>query len=455
MNSKVTILLVDDDSAILDAARIFLRREFGSVITEKNPQRIPEHLRTSDPDVVLLDMNYSPGKSDGHEGLYWISRIHETDPEIMIIPVTAYGETETAVKAMQAGAVDFVVKPWSNEKLLATIRSAIELRKARQEVVRLTNTRQKLTEDLDLPFTRMIGNSSPMQRVNELISKVAPTDVDVLILGENGTGKELVARELHRKSLRSREAFITVDLGSLHEGIFESELFGHARGAYTDAKEDCPGRFELASGGTIFLDEIGNLPLELQPKLLSVLQGRKLNRLGSVKEISIDVRMISATNQSLVDLVKRNRFRQDLLFRINTFEIHVPALRERPDDIPLLLDHYLEIYSRKYGKPLLKTSSRLIKALQEYPWPGNVREFHHAVEKAVILCDDNLITEKDFSPLYRTLASDAIDSLNLGENEKHLVLKALEKHNGNKSRAADELGIERTALHRRLKKYGL
>jgi DNA-binding NtrC family response regulator len=455
MNSKVTILLVDDDSAVLDAARIFLRRKFGSVITEKNPQRIPEHLRTSDPDVVLLDMNYSPGKNDGHEGLYWISRIHESDPGIMIIPVTAYGETETAVRAMQAGAVDFVIKPWANEKLLATIGSALELRKAKQEVVRLTNTRRKLTEDLDLPFAKMVGNSAPMRRVNELIVKVAPTDVDVLILGENGTGKELVARELHRKSGRSREAFITVDLGSLHEGIFESELFGHSKGAYTDAKEDRPGRFELASGGTIFLDEIGNLPVELQPKLLSVLQGRKLSRLGSSKEISVDVRMISATNQSLIELVRKKQFRQDLLFRINTFEIHVPALRERPDDIPLLLDHYLEIYVRKYGKPQLKTSPGLIKTLQEYPWPGNVREFHHAVEKAVILCDDNLITEKDFSPLYRTLAADTVNSLNLEVNEKSLVLKAMEKHNGNKSRAAEELGIERTALHRRLKKYGI
>ena len=301
----------------------------------------------------------------------------------------------------------------------------------------------------------IIGNSAAMRQVIELINKVAPTDVDVLILGENGTGKELVARELHRKSLRRREAFITVDLGSLHQGIFESELFGHSKGAYTDAKEDRPGRFELASGGTIFLDEIGNLPLELQPKLLSVLQGRKLSRLGSGKEISIDVRMISATNQSLVDLVRMNQFRQDLLFRINTFEINVPALRNRLGDIPLLLDHYLEIYSRKYAKPDLKTSPGLIKALQEYPWPGNIREFHHAVEKAVILCDDNLITEKDFSPLYRTLAVNACDSLNLDENEKNLVLRAMEKHKWNKSKAAAELGIERTALHRRLKKYGI
>jgi DNA-binding NtrC family response regulator len=448
------ILIVDDDAVILGTAEIFLRREFGQIVTERNPARIPELIKTYGIDLVLLDMNYSPGKNDGAEGLYWINKILETDPSIMIIPVTAYGETDLAVKAMRAGAVDFVIKPWTNQKLLATINAALELKNTRQELVKLKNTRQKLNEDLDVPFSKMVGNSMALRNVEELINKVAPTDANVLILGENGTGKELVARELHRKSYRRKEAFITVDLGSLHEGLFESEFFGHIKGAFTDAYEDRPGRFELASGGTLFLDEVGNLPIPLQPKLLSVLQNRKLSRVGSNREISVDIRLICATNQSLIELVRENRFRQDLLFRINTFEIRVPTLRERLDDIPLLLDYYMAIYARKYNKPALSVAPGTIIALQAYPWPGNVREFHHAVEKAIILADNNTLTKTDFSLGYRTLSDTGPKTLNLHENEKHLILSALEKHKGNISKAAVELGLERTALHRRIKKYG-
>lgn len=448
------ILFVDDDNAVLDAANVFLRRAFELIVMDTDPGRIPEHIKAHGIDLVLLDMNFSPGKNDGSEGLYWIKKIREEDPGIMIIPVTAYGETELAVRAMQEGANDFVIKPWSNQKLLATLKSALELKLTRQEVVKLKNTRQKLIEDLDLPFARMLGTSLPMLKLNQLIDKVAPTDANVLILGENGTGKELVAREIHRKSVRSKEAFISVDLGSIHEGLFESELFGHVKGAYTDAFEDRPGRFELASGGTLFLDEIGNLPVLLQPKLLSALQNRRISRVGSGKEIQTDIRLISATNQSLIDLVKKQLFRQDLLFRINTFEISVPPLRERLDDIPLLLDYYLGVYAKKYNKPKFSVSKKLISALQHYPWPGNVREFHHAVEKAAILAENKTLTESDFSLGYDTLSDHRTGSLNLYENEKKLILTALDRNHGNISKAAIELGIERTALHRRIKKYG-
>lgn len=455
MSSQGRILIVDDDIVILNTIRVFLRRKFAQVITENDPEKIPEHIKSGRIDLVLLDMNYSPGKNDGSEGLYWIKKINETDEGIMVIPITAYGETDIAVRAMKSGAVDFVVKPWSNHKLLATINSALELKNARQELVKLKSTRQKLTEDLDSPFTHMIGNSGALCRIRELVDKVAPTDANVLILGENGTGKELVARELHRKSNRKNEAFITVDLGSIHEGLFESELFGHVKGAYTDAKEERPGRFELASGGSLFLDEVGNLPVALQPKLLSVLQNRKLTRVGSNREIPVDIRLICATNQSLIELVRKNLFRQDLLFRINTFEIRVPPLRERLDDIPLLLDHYLVVYTRKYNKAMLSVAPGIVRALQSYPWPGNVREFHHAVEKAVIMADNGTLQEKDFNPGYRILSDSMPGTLNLTENEKHLILSALDKHGGNISKAAIELGIERTALHRRIKKYGL
>lgn len=431
-----------------------MRRSFEFVITETDPARIPEHLQSEVIDLVLLDMNYSPGKNDGAEGLLWIKRIREEDKGIMIIPVTAYGETDLAVKAMQDGAIDFVVKPWSNQKLLATIRSALELKLTRQEVVKLKSTRQKLIEDLDLPFAKMLGEASLMQKLNQLIDKVAPTDANVLILGENGTGKELVAREIHRKSHRNKEAFISVDLGAIHEGLFETELFGHIKGAYTDAFEDRPGRFELALGGTLFLDEIGNLPLSLQPKLLSVLQNRRISRVGSNREMPVDIRLICATNQSIIELAGKKQFRQDLLFRINTFEINVPPLRERLEDIPLLVDFYLKVYARKYNKSVGKADKQLIRALQRYTWPGNVRELHHAVEKAVILADNNTLTEADFSLGYGDLTDQGPGSLNLVENERKLILAALDKNRGNISRAAIDLGIERTALHRRIKKYG-
>jgi DNA-binding NtrC family response regulator len=454
MSIQAGILIVDDDGIILNTARVFLKREFTRIITENNPDLIPEHIKKDRIDIVLLDMNYSPGKSDGSEGMRWIRKISAIDSGIMIIPVTAYGETDLAVIAMKAGAVDFVVKPWSNEKLLATINSALELKNARKELTRLKNTRQKLIEDLDSPFSHIIGNSVALDRVRKLVEKVAPTDANVLIMGENGTGKELVARELHRRSIRKDEAFITVDLGSIHEGLFESELFGHTKGAFTDAREDRPGRFELASGGTLFLDEVTNLPLSLQPKLLSVLQNRRLTRVGSNIEIPIDIRLICATNQSFVELIRKNLFRQDLFFRINTFEIIVPPLRDRLDDIPLLLEHYLAVYAKKYNKLGLSVAPGTVKAMQSYPWPGNVREFHHSVEKAVIISENNLIRASDFNLAYRTLSDLAPDSLNLMQNEKHLIKAALEKHDGNVSKAAAELGIERTALHRRIKKYG-
>jgi len=451
------ILVVDDDEDILLAARLFLKQHFDLVHTEKKPDNIPTLLQNENYDVILLDMNFARDMTSGKEGFFWLNKILEIDPSAVVILITAYGDVEMAVKAIKAGATEFILKPWQNEKLLATISAAINLRQSRTEVDNLRRRQIQLSADLDQPFKDFIGTSPAMLTVFSTIEKVANTEANVLILGENGTGKELVARELHRQSLRANEVFITVDMGAITDTLFESELFGHTKGAFTDAKEDRAGRFEIASGGTLFLDEIGNLPLPLQAKLLTVLQNREVTRLGSNKASSIDIRLICATNRPIYEMVEKKEFRQDLLYRINTVEIPLPPLRERQEDIPLLIDHFLQIYCKKYRVPQKRVNTATINKLQKYHWPGNVRELQHAIERAIIMTDSTVLNPTDIFLPDREIKEQGIifENYNLEQAEKMLIRKAISKHGGNVSKAAKELGLTRTSLYRRLEKYGI
>jgi len=451
------ILVVDDDEDILLAARLFLKQHFNLVHTEKKPDNIPTLLHNENYDVILLDMNFARDMTSGKEGFFWLNKILEIDPSAVVILITAYGDVEMAVKAIKAGATEFILKPWQNEKLLATISAAINLRQSRTEVDNLRSRQIQLSADLDQPFKDFIGVSSAMLTVFSTIEKVAKTEANVLILGENGTGKELVARELHRQSLRVNEVFITVDMGAITDTLFESELFGHTKGAFTDAKEDRAGRFEIASGGTLFLDEIGNLPLALQAKILTVLQNREVTRLGSNKPRPIDIRLICATNRSIYDMVKKEEFRQDLLYRINTVEIPLPPLRERQEDIPLLVDHFLQIYCKKYRIPIKRVNAATLKKLNKYHWPGNVRELQHAIERAIIMTDSTVLNPTDIFLPDREIKEQGIifENYNLEQAEKMLIRKAISKHGGNISKAAKELGLTRTSLYRRMEKYGI
>ncbi|MCB0593707.1 MAG: sigma-54-dependent Fis family transcriptional regulator [Lewinellaceae bacterium] len=457
------ILIVDDEEDILLSLQFFLSQHFEEVKVESNPYQLPRLLRTDQFDLIILDMNFKKGDTSGKDGMMWLSKVLELDPAANVIMITAYADVKTAVEAVKAGAIDFIEKPWRNEKLLTTILSALKLSRSRRQVKKLEQTQQALSDNIDQQFGEIIGNSPAMKHVFTLISKVAKTDANMLILGENGTGKELVARAIHRQSPRAREVFITVDLGAIPDSLFESELFGHKKGAFTDAREDRSGRFELASGGTLFLDEIGNLSLPLQAKLLSALQSRHIRRIGSNDPIPIDIRLICATNMPLYDMVKENTFRQDLLYRINTVEIKLPPLRERREDIPILTGHFLNIYMRKYQKPGLSISKETMKELQAYSWPGNIRELRHAVERAVILTEGPLLDIGDFI-LHPSDAQgqdgasqpqEELDNYNLGDIERWAIRKALTKHAGNISRAADELGLTRAALYRRMAKYDL
>lgn len=454
--TEAKILVVDDDMDVLNSARLFLKQQFTLVQIENDPNQIPNHFERESFDVVLLDMNFRKGENDGSDGLHFLNQILDIDPNAIVILITAYGEFELAVEAIKSGATDFITKPWKNEKLFATIAAALQLRKSKLEVDRLKKTQKALESDLDQPYEHFLGESEPMQRVFSLINKVGPTDATVLILGENGTGKGLAARALHRMSERKDEVFINVDLGSISETLFESELFGHVKGAFTDAKEDKPGRFEVANGGTLFLDEVGNLSLPLQAKLLTVLQNRVVSRVGSSKEIPVDFRLICATNMPLYEMVKEGTFRQDLLYRMNTVEIRMPSLAERTDDLEMLIEHFIGVFGKKYGKPKMRIDQATVNKLKKYPWPGNIRELEHAIERALILTEGNKLSSEDFllsSPKGKLHHED--DILNLSEMEKRLILKALDKHGGNVTRAAKELGIDRLALYRRLQKYGL
>jgi len=451
------VLIVDDDMDVLSAGKMLLKRHVFAVTTTTEPNSIPELIEGGDIDVILLDMNFTRDVSSGREGFQWLERILEIDPHAVVLLITAFGDVEMAVSAIKAGAADFVLKPWQNEKLLASVSAGIQLRKSRLEAATLKDQGKRLADDIDRKFRDFIGTSDAMRGVFETIEKVAVTDANVLILGENGTGKELVAREIHRQSLRRDEVFISVDLGAIAETLFESELFGHKKGAFTDAREDRAGRFEVASGGTIFLDEIGNLPQSLQSKLLSVIENREVTRIGTNKPVTVDVRLVCATNRPVYDMVAENKFRQDLLYRINTVEIRLPALRERSEDIPLLVDHFLEIYNRKYSKKISGYSPSTVKKLRKYDWPGNVRELQHAVERAVIMSGTATLKPGDFLLVEQRSGQKRfeVETLNLTDVEQEVIREALARHDGNVSRAAKELGLTRTSLYRRMQKHGL
>lgn len=452
------ILIVDDNEDLLKAAKMFLKRHFSQVDIEKNPEAIPALMNNEDYDVILLDMNFTKDVSSGSEGYYWLEKILQLDPSSVVVLITAYGDVQMAVKAIKAGATDFVLKPWENEKLLATLFSAMRLRETRDEVETLKIKNHEINQALNDRFSEIIGQSNAMQKIFQTIDRVAKTDANVLILGENGTGKELIARAIHRNSSRKTENFAAVDLGSITETLFESELFGHKKGAFTDAKEDRAGRFELANGGTLFLDEIGNLSMPLQAKLLTVIQNRKVSRVGANKDTPIDIRLICATNMPLYDMVKENRFRQDLLYRINTIEVEIPPLRDRLEDIPLLAAHFLKHYAVKYDKTVNKLSEGAMTRMHKHPWPGNIRELQHAIERAVILSNTSVLQPEDFNFAPAAAKDDGqlnLDQYNLEEVEKLLIRKVLKKYNGNITQAASELGLTRSSLYRRLEKYGL
>lgn len=451
------VLIIDDNEEVLIALRLYLSKYIDSVSTEKNPNRIPELLRNNDFDVIILDMNFTAGISTGNEGIYWMNEILKTDSSAIIIFLTAYGDIELAVKAIREGATDFIQKPWDNEKMLATVLNGIKLKKSKRKITDLKHKQRHLSESIDKNYEFFKGSSDKMQKVIETVKKVAVTDANVLILGENGTGKELIAREIYHYSLRSDEVFVKVDLGAITETLFESELFGQVKGAFTDAKEDRPGRFEIANGGTLFLDEIGNLNITMQAKLLSVIQNREVIRLGSSKSIPIDIRLISATNSSLSQLIKDNEFREDLLYRINTIKIDVPPLRDRKEDIPELAGLFLEKYCKKYKKDTFKLYPSAINKLIKYSWPGNVREFEHAIEKAVILADKDVLTPDDFAfdTVVNRNEKGQMTSYNIDENEKVLVQKTLNDFNYNLSLVASKLGVTRSTLYRKIKKYDL
>jgi DNA-binding NtrC family response regulator len=454
---KGKILAIDDNEDILFALKLLLKPHAEKITTLSTPNRVLDLLKVEEYDVILLDMNFTKDASSGQEGFDWLAKILELDPQAVIIFITAYGDAEKAVRAIKSGATDFILKPWQNEKLLATISAALKLRRSRKETDKLRSSQKAISEIIDEPFKDFIGESPEMREVFATIKKVAKTDANVLILGENGTGKELVARAIYRNSHRNDEVFVSVDLGSITETLFESELFGHVKGAFTDAKNDKPGRFEVASGGTLFLDEIGNLSLPMQAKILTTIERREVTRVGSNKSVKTDVRLICATNNNIHDMVEQERFRLDLLYRINTVEIHLPPLRERTGDISVLAEHFLKLYGKKYNKKITRISPHATKKLSMYPWPGNVRELQHAIERAIIMCETNTLEADDFllSQGKKKQSDMEIDSYNLDDVERQIITKVLKQSQGNITKAAQDLGLTRTSLYRRMEKYDL
>ena len=450
------ILIVDDNEELLIAFRFFLSKHFSKIDTIKNPNQIPEYIRKEAYDIILLDMNFSAGVNTGNEGIYWMKQILEKDSNASVVLITAYGDVELAIKAMKEGATDFIQKSWDEKKILSTILSAYNLRLSKLKIEKLEQKQKHLSDKIDSKFNTIIGKSSVMQGVFSIIDKVAKTDANILILGENGTGKEVIAREIHRKSNRSNEVFVNVDIGALQENLFESELFGHVKGSFTDAKEDRVGRFEIASGGTLFLDEIGNLPLTLQTKLLTAIQNKEIFRIGSNSAIPVDIRLVCATNKDIDKMIDENTFREDLLYRINTIKIDLPALRERDNDINLLADFFLKKYSEKYNKPNLKFNSNTVSKLKQHTWPGNIRELQHTIEKAVILCDGNIILSNHcWTESEQKIKTYNASTLNLDKNEKLIIERAIQKYKGNISSAAKELGINRSTLYKKMEKYDI
>jgi two-component system, NtrC family, response regulator HydG len=452
MNIKnACILVIDDDTDILTAVRLLLKTEAKEVVTEKNPENIRTLLSKHSFDLILLDMNFNSSINTGNEGIFWLNKIKQLKPEVAVIMITAYGDIDLAVRCLKEGASDFVVKPWHNEKLISAIK----------DVLAKKGGSKQQADDVfadAMPGGQLIGESEVMKEMFYKLKKIAPTEANILILGENGTGKDLIANAIHQGSLRAAQPFIKVDVGALTESLFESELFGHKKGAFTDAREDRMGRFEAAQGGTLFLDEIGNISLYQQAKLLSVLQNRQVIRLGTNQPIPIDIRLICATNLPLNELANENRFRKDLIYRINTVEINVPPLRKRGNDIILLANHFSKLYSNKYLKPGVQFHQNALDALMRYHYPGNVRELQYTIERAIIMADGDLLEAKDliFSPLESALAEKEEETeFKLSSVEKNTILRVIEKHNGNITRAAKELGLTRTALYRRLSKYDI
>jgi len=446
------ILAIDDDPDVLTAVRMLLKTEAREVATERNPENLRALLSGKSFHVVLLDMNFTSATNTGNEGLYWLRRIKEWRPDLAVIMITAYGDIDLAVRSLKEGADDFIIKPWHNERLLLTFREVL-----RKKTAGNTDLSER-SEDKDIIGTELLGESSPMQDIFHKIRKIGPTDANILILGENGTGKDLIARAIHGNSYREHKPFVKVDVGALTAGLFESELFGHRKGAFTDASEDHAGRFEIANGGTLFLDEIGNISLQQQVKLLTVLQNRQVTRLGSHEPIGVDIRLICATNLPITALSDEHRFRKDLIYRINTIEITIPPLRERGNDVILLAKHFAEIYAAKYLKPGIRLGHSALEKLRGYSFPGNVRELQYIMERAVIMAEQETLDGKDiiFSPIEAATGTGNIaEETNLSIIERNAILKVIEKNNGNITRAARELGLTRTALYRRLNKYDI
>lgn len=445
---QAAILVVDDDQDVLTAVRLLLKTEVKEVVTERNPENIRKHLAATAFDVIMLDMNFTSSIHTGNEGLYWLRKIKESKCDAAVIMITAYGHIDLAVRSLKEGAHDFVVKPWHNEVLIETISEA--LKKRSQKSSSQLPSRSSISDEL-------LGASEAIRDIFHKIRKVAATDANILILGENGTGKDLIAKAIHQQSLRAKKPFVKVDVGALSETLFESELFGHKKGAFTDAREDREGRFEAANTGTLFLDEIGNISLQQQAKLLSVLQNRQVNRLGANNPVEIDIRLICATNVPLKELANETRFRKDLIYRINTVEILVPPLRERKDDILLLSEHFSRVYSHKYLKPVLEFSRPAKEKLLGYHYPGNIRELQYTIERAVIMAEDSVLDASDliFSPIEQVQDIPDASESTLSTIEKNTILRVIEQNNGNISKAAKELGITRTALYRRLNKYDI
>lgn len=464
MKLQATVLIVDDDPDILTAGKLLLKRQFEHIVTCNEPSEVPKLMARFKFDAILLDMNFGPGESSGQQGFSWLEKILQIDPQAVVIMITAHGGINVAVEAMKLGATDFVAKPWQNEKLIATLSSAVQLSQSRAETKALKSTNKALVKAASGTFSQqLLGDSPAMQQVQNMIEMTAPTDANVLILGENGTGKELVARAIHHRSERADNVFMSVDLGAVSESLFESELFGHKKGAFTGANEDRVGRFQAANGGTLFLDEIGNLPLHLQAKLLTVLEQRQVTPLGSNQMVSIDVRVVAATNVDKQKLNDESHFRQDLLFRLNTVEIPLPALRDRPQDIASIAEFYIEQYGKKYNKPHLSLTTEANLAITQYSWPGNVRALRHAIERAVVLCQQDELSADAFQldqtlvmakPKEQPIVNDE-QELNLEKVEKSTIELALKKHRFNISHAAKELGLTRAALYRRMEKHGI
>ncbi|WP_448211059.1 sigma-54-dependent transcriptional regulator [Colwellia sp. MEBiC06753] len=496
MKKDAHILIVDDDEDILVAGKLLLKRQFSDVQICNRPEQLPTLLAANAYDVILLDMNFGPGESSGEQGFYWLKQILTINPNAIVIMITAHGGVDIAVEAIKQGATDFIAKPWHNEKVIATVTTALELNRSRQEAQHLKSTNQALVQASTNFSEQIIGQSPAMQAVYDLVARAAPTDANVLILGENGTGKELIAKAIHQQSLRCDQVFLSVDLGALSETLFESELFGHKKGAFTGAQHDRVGKIKAADGGTLFLDEIGNLPLHLQAKLLTVLAQRKVTPLGSNTSEPFNVRVVAATNANKLQLTNEQYFRQDLLFRLNTVEITLPALRERGEDIIAIAEHFIGLYGKKYQKPHLTLPPLTQQALLNYHWPGNIRALRHAIERAVILTDNQALSPQDFqltdsfsAPASQPPAS-TTDSgtaagigisgsgfdenlttknaaeqsdnsitlpteLNLEAIEKLAIAQALKKHRYNISHTAKELGLTRAALYRRMEKHGL